>query len=398
MISIHKIVFSILIIVIIIPEFVRCQVNEVVKINLNLNREYEQKPAVSWIDFSADSSLRKKLNVYKNLKIGLAPGNVIVSAEDLNRENTAYLIKIDSDGDSVLVDENDHILEADSTIYVQVVRHWNNGISKPLEYSIWLKIFRRNDGVNEEVFYWRPHYRAEGILKYKDCENFFAALDLNGDGIFDKKDFRMGTTINIDRNNDNLIWGADEWLFGEEVIEYCNSNFLIRELAPDGSLIVLEKIDIVIPIVGKKVPSFQFKTLDGETIKSNEMNGKNYLLDFWASWCKPCVANFVSLKELFQVIKGGIQLFSINVDDSTRLEKAYEVVKEHNLSWPQVITGKGNKDPIWQMFGNIRERKLSIPLYALIDSNGVLKYAGNGGLNLEELKQALDTMNKVEEK
>jgi len=398
MISFHKLIYSILVVIIIIPNFVYCQETEIIKINLNINMEYEQKSAVAMIDFKEQNELREKLSIHKTVRIGVAPGNVIVSAENLMRENTTYSIKIDSNGDSVLADENDHILKADSTIFVKVVRYWNSGISKPLEYSIWLKIFRRNDGVNEEVFYWRPHYRAEGILRYKECENFFAVLDFNGDGIFDKKDFRKGTTINIDRNNDNQISGADEWLFGEEVIEYCNTNFLIRELAPDGSSIVLEKTNIVIPIIGKKVPSFQFKTLDGETIKSKEMDGKNYLLDFWASWCKPCVANFVSLKELFQEIKGRIQLFSINVDDSTRLEKAYEVIKEHNLPWPQVITGKGNKDPIWQMFGNIGERKLSIPLYALIDSKGVLKYADNGGQNLEELKQVLGTMNKSEEK
>src|SRR6266852_9060740 len=57
------------------------------------------------------------------------------------------------------------------------------------------------DGQTHEDFFWRPAYRGQGKLKLPGCEVGLMVLDLNGDGVFDRRDSRSATTIGLDLNN-----------------------------------------------------------------------------------------------------------------------------------------------------------------------------------------------------
>ncbi|MCM3905510.1 MAG: hypothetical protein ND866_27775, partial [Pyrinomonadaceae bacterium] len=78
----------------------------------------------------------------------------------------------------------------------------------------------------EESFRWVAHYRAAGKLKANGCEAQLAAMDINGDGLFDD-DSSRGSNIGLDRNGDRRIWGTEEYLYGTQIIEYCNDAFLV---------------------------------------------------------------------------------------------------------------------------------------------------------------------------
>jgi thiol-disulfide isomerase/thioredoxin len=244
------------------------------------------------------------------------------------------------------------------------------------------------------MFLWSPHYRAEGRLKVGGCENLFTVLDLNADGQFNEADFAAGTSIGLDRDGDGRIWGKDEYHRGNQIIDFCGERYLVNALAADGSSITLVKTSLRVPKLGEPLPEFSLTTVDGQTLESKSLRNKIYLLDFWASWCKPCVEKFGLVKQLAAEFKTDVSVIAINVDEESLLPNARLVIKDYGLTWPQVMTGRGEADPLWKMFGGMEGNRLAIPLYVIVDAEGRLRYAANGGDDLSELRTLIRSLVK----
>jgi cytochrome c biogenesis protein CcmG, thiol:disulfide interchange protein DsbE len=85
-------------------------------------------------------------------------------------------------------------------------------------------------------------------------------------------------------------------------------------------------------IAGRVAPDFALQ-LDGKPTRLQNLRGKVVLLDFWASWCPPCVSETPSLIELQNRIAGrGGMVLGVSLDDD---ENAYETfLKEHGVNFP----------------------------------------------------------------
>lgn len=126
-------------------------------------------------------------------------------------------------------------------------------------------------------------------------------------------------------------------------------------------------------------PDFSMENIKGDSISLSDYKGKVILLDFWASWCKPCrLANpqMVALYEEFH--EKGLEIISISLDGSTQQSTAKQdwikAVKEDNLTWEQVSELKGWESEIRNLY-DFR----SIPYTVLIDVDGRII-----GQNLDE--------------
>jgi len=323
------------------------------------------------------------------LRLGKAPGGALVSVERPSDPKFIYRIKVDSDGDGSFEGESFQDISSDAPILVWVNRKLANGKQQRLPYTITYSTYIGKTNEKRESFSWTARYRAEGRLKVNGCETLLIALDLNGNGVFDQHDFSMGTSIGLDRNGDGQIKGKDEWLKGEQIIELCGTSLLIESLDPSGTAITLVESTIRVPKVGEPLPAFAFTTSDGKPIDSNQLQGKIHLLDFWASWCGPCVKKFSSVKQLDKEFGDDLKTIAVNVDNQSHLEEARQVIKDYHLTWPQVMSGKGEDDLIWKMFGGMADNRLAIPLYVLVDQQGRLRYAGNGADDLSEIRELI---------
>ena len=117
---------------------------------------------------------------------------------------------------------------------------------------------------------------------------------------------------------------------------------------------------------GKAVPNFQIKDIKGNSIRLNDFKGKFVLLDFWATWCRPCMAELPFIQKIRADYPATqLALISISADVSyANFEKA---VKENNMNWTHIY-GENN---IAKEFGI-----MAYPTILLINKEGKLVFDG----------------------
>jgi thiol-disulfide isomerase/thioredoxin len=127
-----------------------------------------------------------------------------------------------------------------------------------------------------------------------------------------------------------------------------------------------------------KPVELKFTAVDGKEVDLAKMRGKVVLIDFWATWCGPCVAELPNVLKVYEKLHDkGFEIVGISLDqDQAKLES---FVKEKGMKWSQYFDGKGWQNDISSRFG-IK----SIPAMWLVDKKGMLVSNDARG-NLEEL-------------
>ena len=119
-------------------------------------------------------------------------------------------------------------------------------------------------------------------------------------------------------------------------------------------------------LIGKPF-DFKAKSVAGSELDVSKMRGKVVLIDFWASWCQPCLISIPVLKTAYSQFKSkGFEIIGVNLDEDR--ESMDRVLKKLNMTWPQISDGQGKPGPIPTKYG-----VNGIPSMWLIDKQGVLR-------------------------
>ena len=120
------------------------------------------------------------------------------------------------------------------------------------------------------------------------------------------------------------------------------------------------------PGVGDVAPDFKAPSPNGELVTLNQAKGKFTVIDFWASWCKPCRNQSPELVELYNTYKSqGVNIVSVSFDRSNK--RWLDAIEDDGLNWIHVSNLKYWQDPIAKEY-NVR----SIPELFLVDDSGTV--------------------------
>ena len=110
------------------------------------------------------------------------------------------------------------------------------------------------------------------------------------------------------------------------------SDFLARGQKPPMASQILNDME------KNGVPDFELEDITGKNIALKDYRGKVVLLNFWASWCEPCIQEFPSMIKLIEEMKGDVILLAVSADyeraDIDPFLKAFKVKSEHiKIMW-----------------------------------------------------------------
>jgi peroxiredoxin len=127
-----------------------------------------------------------------------------------------------------------------------------------------------------------------------------------------------------------------------------------------------------------RAPDFTAVDNTGKTISSASLRGRFVLLDFWATWCPPCLRALPVMRELSHYSPDQLVLISID-EDSRDTEVWKQFISKQNMDWTQVWDKEGS---VYRTFELGALTELSLPRYVLIDRDGnVLRvYSGTDRL------------------
>ncbi|MCY7502781.1 TlpA family protein disulfide reductase [Bacillus pumilus] len=144
-------------------------------------------------------------------------------------------------------------------------------------------------------------------------------------------------------------------------------------LEPKEPAIGLEK--------GDQAPDFELKTLDGQTASLSDYKGKKVLVNFWATWCKPCKTEMPDL-DAIRSEYDQVEVLAVNL---TTTEKSEDHVAafadELKLSFPILLDQKGIQ---------ARYQVLSYPTTYILDEKGRIMSVKHQMLTKKEIEQELD--------
>ena len=135
--------------------------------------------------------------------------------------------------------------------------------------------------------------------------------------------------------------------------------------------------------IGAQAPEIALLTPDGKPIKLSDFKGKITMIDFWASWCKPCRMENPNVVKVYNKYKSkGFEIFGVSLDQDG--DKWVEAIAQDGLTWKH-----GSELKFWQSSFVPAYNLDGIPMTYLLDENGVIIAKGLRGAELEAKLQEI---------
>jgi thiol-disulfide isomerase/thioredoxin len=133
------------------------------------------------------------------------------------------------------------------------------------------------------------------------------------------------------------------------------------------------------PIVNAQAPDFALENLTGELVRLSERRGKPVILNFWATWCAPCVIEMPNIHEFYEKYPGQFDVLAVNADES-RLD-VERFADDMGLTFDVLLDPGGKVQQLYEIRG--------YPTSFFVDRQGVIRVQHIGLMTEDNLADYL---------
>lgn len=260
-----------------------------------------------------------------------------------------------------------------------------NGTKKDLE-KVKVSGTPSNDDYSLGMKQLNQYYEKRSAL-YKEYQKFIeekpdTAKKIMG-AVADINDALLNFMIGFAQDKHSNLAGAMFVYLLQDRVPINKLEELYTNLSPHAKSLSLisempNRIEIIKKnVIGSVAADFERKDMHGNVIRLSDYRGRYVLLEFWASWCGPCRAEYPFLKQTYAKFKDkGFEIIGVSAD--TKDTEWRKAINQDGLSWVHISELRGGEDKIFKMFG-----VQPIPDNFLIDPNGKIIARGLRGKEVD---------------
>lgn len=140
----------------------------------------------------------------------------------------------------------------------------------------------------------------------------------------------------------------------------------------------------VAPEAGWRAPPFALLTTSGSPLALEQARGAVTIINFWASWCKPCQRELRDLQALYELYPADLRILAVNVGESA--QAVHEWVAQRGLTFDILLDARGEASTLYQLRG--------LPTTILLDQELVIRRVYYGPARLESLQRDIDRLGR----
>jgi len=158
------------------------------------------------------------------------------------------------------------------------------------------------------------------------------------------------------------------------------------DVPPGGPADVKAPGPLADDLLGQRRPDFILNDTEGNPVSADDFDGRVWLVNFWATWCTPCVEEMPMLSELQgQFANEGVKIVGIALDDA---ERAADFASDLGIDYP-VLVGQTDVVITGRRFGNATGM---LPFSVLVDTSGVVRWTHLGALSRNVLETEIRSL------
>jgi thiol-disulfide isomerase/thioredoxin len=231
------------------------------------------------------------------------------------------------------------------------------------------------------VLYYRDFARV-GRAKIGETEYKISLTTFNNSGDFSNI---SDDAVVVDLNQDGKLETdpkSKEFFETRNPFNIAGESYRVKQVSVLGDeiefVVSKEKVEPKMMLAeGYSAPDFEQNNLDGKPISLNAYKGKVVLLDFWATWCGPCLNDLPEVIKLYEKYRDqGFDIIGVSLDgESTRtsVETLKKFVKDRKIGWEITYDGLGWNNAVAQKY-----QIKSIPYQLLVDQEGIIQMVASG--------------------
>lgn len=131
----------------------------------------------------------------------------------------------------------------------------------------------------------------------------------------------------------------------------------------------------VAPVKGSLAPDFELQSLSGETVRLSDYKGQVVLVNFWATWCPPCLLEMPGIQDRYERYSPDLVVLAVNIAEPPTLVSGF--VEEFQLTFDPLLDPKAEIEMLYRIVG--------YPSTIFIDREGVIQAVHIGFMTEDQL-------------